>query len=909
MGLEYSSSFSLLRQLIITPCFFIFILLFLYSISLFHVTFTSASTPTTSLLKVEQDQEALTLLTWKASLDNQTQSFLSSWSGRNSCHHWFGVTCHKSGSVSDLDLHSCCLRGTLHNLNFSSLPNLLTLELSSNNLIGPIPPSIGNLRNLTTLHIFKNELSSSIPQKIGLLRSLNDLQLSHNNLTGPIPPSIGNLRNLTTLYLFENELSGSIPQEIGLLRLLYDLDLSFNNLNGSIPASIGNLSSLTFLFLNHNELSGAIPLEMNNITHLKSLQLSENNFIGQLPQEICLGSVLENFTAMGNHFTGPIPKSLKNCTSLFRCHMLTSLNISNNNISGAIPPQLGKAIQLQQLDLSANHLSGKIPKELGMLPLLFKLLLGDNNLSSSIPLELGNLSNLEILNLASNNLSGPIPKQLGNFLKLQFFNLSENRFVDSIPDEIGKMQNLESLDLSQNMLTGEVPPLLGELKNLETLNLSHNGLSGTIPHTFDDLISLTVVDISYNQLEGPLPNIKAFTPFEAFKNNKGLCGNNVTHLKPCSASRKRPNKFYVLIMVLLIVSTLLLLFSFIIGIYFLFQKLRKRKTKSPEADVEDLFAIWGHDGELLYEHIIQGTDNFSSKQCIGTGGYGTVYKAELPTGRVVAVKKLHSSQDGDMADLKAFKSEIHALTQIRHRNIVKLYGFSSFAEISFLVYEFMEKGSLRNILSNDEEAEKLDWIVRLNIVKGMAKALSYMHHDCSPPIVHRDISSNNVLLDSEYEAHVSDFGTARLLKSDSSNWTSFAGTFGYTAPELAYTMKVDNKTDVYSFGVVTLEVIMGRHPGELISSLLSSASSSFSSPSTVDHRLLNDVMDQRPSPPVNQVAEEVVAVVKLAFACLRINPQSRPTMQQVGRALPTQWPPLSKPFPMITLGELLGHAS
>ena len=125
--------------------------------------------------------------------------------------------------------------------------------------------------------------------------------------------------------------------------------------------------------------------------------------------------------------------------------------------------------------------------------------------------------------------------------------------------------------------------------------------------------------------------------------------------------------------------------------------------------------------------------------------------------------------------------------------------------------------------------------------------------------------------------------------------------------ELAYTMKVDNKTDVYSFGVVTLEVIMGRHPGELISSLLSSASSSFSSPSTVDHRLLNDVMDQRPSPPVNQVAEEVVAVVKLAFACLRVNPQPRPTMQQVGRALSTQWPPLSKPFSMITLGELLGH--
>ncbi|RVW27708.1 MDIS1-interacting receptor like kinase 2 [Vitis vinifera] len=526
------------------------------------------------------------------------------------------------------------------------------------------------------------------------------------------------------------------------------------------------------------------------------VRLERNQLTGDIAESFGVYPTLNYIDLSSNNFYGELSEKWGQCHAHKPEHL-------QQQYFWCYTAQLGKAIQLKQLDLSANHLSGKIPKELGMLPLLFKLLLGDNNLSSSIPFELGNLSNLEILNLASNNLSGPIPKQLGSFWKLRSFNLSENRFVDSIPDEIGKMHHLESLDLSQNMLTGEVPPLLGELQNLETWKV--------------------------------LCNIKAFAPFEAFKNNKGLCGNNVTHLKPCSASRKRANKFSVLIIVLL-----------------------------------------------------TGTHNFSSKQCICTGGYGTVYKAELPTGRVVAVKKLHSSQDGDMADLKAFKSEIHALTQIRHRNIVKLYGFSSFAEISFLVYEFMEKGSLRNILSNDEEAEKLDWIVRLNIVKGVAKALSYMHHDCSPPIVHRDISSNNVLLDSEYEAHVSDFGTARLLKLDSSNWTSFAGTFGYTAPELAYTMKVDNKTDVYSFGVVTLEVIMGKHPGELISSLLSSASSSSSSPSTVDRRLLNDVMDQRPSPPVNQVAEEVVAVVKLAFACLRVNPQSRPTMQQVGRALSTQ---------------------
>ncbi|KAL6329857.1 hypothetical protein AAG906_037957 [Vitis piasezkii] len=523
---------------------------------------------------------------------------------------------------------------------------------------------------------------------------------------------------------------------------------------------------------------GPIPPSIGNLRNLTTLSLSKNELFGSIPQEIGLLRFLNILELSYNNFTGPIPHSIGNLK-------LDELYIHENKLSGSIPQEIGLLRSLKNLDLSMNDLS-----------------------------KIGLLRSLLVLELGGNDLTGPISPS--------WFNTNFHRKLVHLNCFVPSFQQTQC----QNVLTGEIPPLLGELQNLETLNLSHNGLFGTIPHTFDHLMSLTVADISYNQLEG-------------IKNNKGLCGNNVTHLKPCSASRIKANKF------------------------------SEEKTKSPKADVEDLFAIWGHDGELLYEHIIQGIDNFSSKQCM----------VELPTGRIVAVKKLHSSEDGAMADLKAFNSEIHALTQIRHRNIVKLYGFSLFAENSFLVYD------------NDEEAEILDWMVRLNVIKGVAKALSYMHHDCSPPLIHQDISSNNVLLDSEYD-HVSDFGTARLLKSDSSNWASFAGTFGYTAPELAFTMKVDNKTDVYSFGVVTLEVIMGRHPGELISSLLSSASSSSSSPSIVDHCLLNDVMDQRPSPPVNQVAEEVVVAVKLALACLPLS---------------TQWPPFSKPFHTITVGELLGH--
>ncbi|WCJ30787.1 Leucine-rich repeat receptor-like protein kinase family protein [Euphorbia peplus] len=210
------------------------------------------------------------------------------------------------------------------------------------------------------------------------------------------------------------------------------------------------------------------------------------------------------------------------------------------------------------------------------------------------------------------------------------------------------------------------------------------------------------------------------------------------------------------------------------------------------------------------------------------------------------------------------------------------------------------------MLSDGEEAQELDWIKRLNIVEGIANALSYLHHDCDPPIIHRDITSNNVLLDLEFEAHVSDFGTARLLMPDSSNWTSFAGTFGYIAPELAYTMKVNEKCDVYSFGVVTLEIIIGKHPGDLISTSFSPSSSSISDAENWQQTLLKDIIDQRLRSPRSKTTEGVMKIVEVAFACLNTNPEFRPTMRQVlSQLLVAKWVPLTKPFSEVKLGDIL----
>ncbi|KAF6140575.1 hypothetical protein GIB67_013868, partial [Kingdonia uniflora] len=1002
--------------------------LFSYSYLLFLILFC---TTTNTYWFGEMEAEAL--LKWKSSLLNHTQSFLPSWTISNSSFRsspcsWSGITCDIMGGVVELDVSDLGLQGTLLNFNFSSFPNLTSLDLMYNALFGTIPAYIGNLSRLTylnlasnhfygvipsimgnltklrELYLWNNKLSGSLPPEIGNLKSLDVLDLSTNSfsgsiptsvsnltsltilnlninrfsgsipsnignllnlqslvlsmnlLTGCIPSSLGNLTKVSVLYLWDNQLNCSIPSEIGNMKSLAHLGLYTNNLTGTIPTSLGNLSNLIWLHVLSNKLSGSIPLGIGNLTKLYGLQLAENMFSGHLPQNLCVGGSLVKLSVYDNYFTGPIPKGLRNCYTLVRvrmdgnkftdnisealgvypaldymdlsdnhlygelslnwggCKNLTSLSISGNNLSGPIPSDFGESSQLRRLDLSLNHLVGNIPKELAKLNLLMYLNLSQNTLSGLLPLEVGSLSELADLDISSNNLSGPIPKIVGSFSKLLSMNLSRNAFNGTIPSQIGNIISLQILlDLSHNNFMGEIPSELGSLRNLQNLNLSHNLLSGLIPSSFKDMTSLVAIDVSYNELEGPLPNSKAFKDSSLidFQNNKGLCG-LFTGLQPCGDSstitksiKKMDSKLLTTI-IPSVLGTLFLLLA-LIGTFVVFtQRCQRKKNideEAKETNNKNLFRIWDFDGKVVYEDIIEATENFDTKHCVGTGGYGSVFKAELPTGQVVAVKKIHSSQDDEIADTKALINEIQVLADLRHRNIVKLLGFCSHVQHSFLIYEYLERGSLAKILINVEEAAELDWINRINIIKSVASAVAYMHHDCLPSIVHRDISSNNILLDSEYGACVSDFGTARLLKPDSSNWTGLAGTFGYIAPELAYTMEVTEKCDVYSFGVVTLEVITGKHPGQIISNLAYS-SPSLSAP-IGQNILLKDILDPCLLDPPPHIQEELVSIVKVVFECIRTNSSSRPTMQHVCQELSNCRLPFAEAFEKITLGRLL----
>ncbi|KAJ9683605.1 hypothetical protein PVL29_019251 [Vitis rotundifolia] len=715
-------------------------------------------------------------------------------------------------------------------------------------------------------------LNCSISDQIGSLTKLTKLDLSHNQLTGPIPHQIGSLTKLNDLILSYNQLNGRIPHQIGTLTEITFLQLDWNKLIGGIPSSLGRLTKLTHLGLSYDQLNDSIPHQIGSLIKLIHLDLSDNQLIGPIPHQIGSLTKLTNLILSYNQLKGSIPYQIGTLTKL------TFLQLYVNKFTGVIPSFLSHLTKLTHLDLSQNQLIGPIPHQIVSLTKLTHLDLSFNQLTGPIPHQIGTLTKLNYLHLSRNELNGAIPSSLGCLTKLTSLNLFGNQINGSIPPEIGNIKDLVFLDLHNNFISGEIPSKLKNLKRLQHLDLSCNRPSGNVPPFLTNICNWTTSDLSCND------DLERNTP--SFCNGRENPGARVP-------TRDTTSQLTI------ITSLLLTLFfvTLILGLAFLWWKKRKVQPESMATKKNgDLFSIWDYDGGIAIEDIISATEDFDIKYCIGVEGYGNVYRAQLPSGKVVVVKKLHRSVIDEPTYLRSFKNEIQMLGQIRHRNIVKLHGYCLHNRCMFLIYMYMERGSLFCMLSDEAEAVELDWVKRVNIIKNMAHALSYMHHDCTPPIIHWDISSNNTLLDSKLEGFVSDFGTARLLDPDSSNQTLVAGTYGYIAPEFAYTMVVTEKCDVYSFGVVALETMIGKHPRELITSLLSSLYQDIT---------LREVLDLRLSLPEDlQVAKDVVFVVLLALKCIHSNPQSRPTMQQISYKLLGNIPFPKSPFYAISLYKL-----
>ncbi|KAF3445048.1 hypothetical protein FNV43_RR14741 [Rhamnella rubrinervis] len=276
------------------------------------------------------------------------------------------------------------------------------------------------------------------------------------------------------------------------------------------------------------------------------------------------------------------------------------------------------------------------------------------------------------------------------------------------------------------------------------------------------------------------------------------------------------------------------------------------------------------------KELEKATDRFNADRILGQGGQGTVYKGMLADGRIVAVKK---SKIADDSQLVQFINEVVILSQINHRNVVKLLGCCLETEVPLLVYEFIPNGTLSHYIHGQNEEFPLTWEMRLRIAVEISGALSYLHYAASLPIYHRDIKSTNILLDDKYRAKIADFGTSRSVPVDQTHLTTLVhGTLGYLDPEYFQSSQFTDKSDVYSFGVVLVELLTGqraiskKRSEEAVRSLATYFITSMQQSS------LFDILDAHV---LKGRKEDIMVVANLAKRCLNLNGRKRPTMKEV----------------------------
>ncbi|GLT31725.1 hypothetical protein SLA2020_064400 [Shorea laevis] len=465
------------------------------------------------------------------------------------------------GNNSDLIIN-------LHNMFAFPWPQLEVIDISSTQVNGTIPPSIGNITSLREFAAFDCSIQGQVPTPMMHLSHLEFLMLGGNTLNGRLSPSISNLKSLQLLYLLENSFEGSIPDTICIISSLKYIDLADNSFTGNLPDCISQLPNLCYFLIGFNKMSGTIPslayfvqnptLEMidlgfsgltvnvdkhpfssnfqpqallldscnlggeipifiSNLTQLTFLSLSNNSLSGRIPSWLLKLPNLGYLDLSLNNLHGALPLNIKLKSCFFR---LTTLPLENNQLQGPIPSSLEN---VDAVDLSRNNFTGHIPTQLGCQNIKY-LSLSANKLSGDIPSSFCDANNqLMLLDLSNNCLRGTVPTNLGNCTSLIFLNLGGNNLIGQIPKELEGAKNLNYLDISGNLFDGSFPSVLHKLQRLMVLNLGSNRFEGSIPRYIGDLQDLRILVLEFNSFNGSIP--KDITKLEklqiiGFSNNQ-----------------------------------------------------------------------------------------------------------------------------------------------------------------------------------------------------------------------------------------------------------------------------------------------------------------------------------------------------------------------------------------------------